>query len=158
MHRNRTSVRSRESSSSISIDNRGKVKECCRKTVAFMCTQVGVGGLIVVYALVGALNFIQIETNKVYTNNNHIDDVIVMRKNYSQQFWQQSVKYNIFDMTAFKTEVDSKLTEYQKEMVKFIKKGWTGQTPEQVSHIRFIACVIPGPFQRYLIVIMLVVK
>ncbi len=133
MHRNRPSVRSRESSSSISIDNRGKVKECCRKTVAFMCTQVGVGGLIVVYALVGALSFIKIETNENYTNNNHIDLVNSLRKNYSQRLWEKSEMYNIFNMSAFKSEVNNTLAAYQKELVKAIKMGWNGQTPKEVS-------------------------
>lgn len=44
MLRQRSSVRSRGSSSSIaSNQNTKRVKDCCRKTVAFMCTQVGVG-------------------------------------------------------------------------------------------------------------------
>lgn len=133
MHRNRSSVRSQESSSSISIDNRGKVKECCRKTVAFMCTQVGVGGLIVVYAIVGALSFIRIETNENYTNNNHIDLVNSLRKNFSQQLWVKSEMYNIFNMSAFKSEVNHTLKAYQNELVKAIKMGWNGKTPQEVS-------------------------
>lgn len=45
MLRQRSSVRSHnDSSSSIaSNQNTKRVKDCCRKTVAFMCTQVGVG-------------------------------------------------------------------------------------------------------------------
>lgn len=41
----RSSVRSRDDSSSSigSNQNTKRVKDCCRKTVAFMCTQVGVG-------------------------------------------------------------------------------------------------------------------
>lgn len=136
MHRNRTSVRSRESSSSISIDKRGKVKECCRKTVAFMCTQVGVGGLIVVYALVGAISFMKIETNEDFTNNNHIDAVNDLRKNFSQQLWSKSEIYNIFDMYAFKAEVNDTLIAYQIKMVEYIKKGWNGQTPKEVSVLK----------------------
>ncbi|KAG4078106.1 hypothetical protein HA402_002157 [Bradysia odoriphaga] len=132
MHRNRPSVRSRESSSSISIDNRGKVKECCRKTVAFMCTQVGVGGLIVVYALVGALSFKSIETNANLTNNNHIDLVNSMRKNCSQQLWMKSEVYNIFNMSQFKKEVNLTLKGYQQQMVDVIKMGWNGKTPAEV--------------------------
>jgi hypothetical protein len=30
------------------------LKHCCRSVATFMCTQVGVGGIIVCYALVGA--------------------------------------------------------------------------------------------------------
>lgn len=44
MLRKRSSVRSRDDSSSIASTQKTKrVKDCCRKTVAFMCTQVGVG-------------------------------------------------------------------------------------------------------------------
>lgn len=45
MLRKRSSVRSRDDSSSsiASNQNTKRVKDCCRKTVAFMCTQVGVG-------------------------------------------------------------------------------------------------------------------
>lgn len=132
MHRNRTSVRSRESSSSISIDNRGKVKECCRKTVAFMCTQVGVGGLIVVYALVGAASFIRIETNENYTNNNHIHLVETLRNDSAKKLWQQSEFYNNLNVSAWKTEVNNILKDYQHELTKYIKMGWNGKTPKEV--------------------------
>lgn len=45
MLRQRSSVRSHDDSSSsiASNQNTKRVKDCCRKTVAFMCTQVGVG-------------------------------------------------------------------------------------------------------------------
>jgi len=42
--------------------NREKVKDCCRKMVAFMCTQVGVGALIIGYTIIGAVGFMHIET------------------------------------------------------------------------------------------------
>lgn len=135
MHRNRTSVRSRESSSSVSIDNRGKVKDCCRKTVAFMCTQVGVGGLIVVYALVGAASFIRIETNENYTNNNHIELVTSLRENCSKELWQKSEIHNNFNVSAWKFEVDIILKNYQDDLTKAIKKGWNGKTPKEVRVI-----------------------
>lgn len=137
MHRNRLSVRSRESSSSISIDNRGKVKECCRKTIAFIFTQVGVGGLIVVYALVGAASFIRIETNENYTNNNHIELVTSLRENCSKKLWQQSEKFNNFNMDAWKTEVDTILMYYQNNLTKAIKMGWSGKTPKEVRDLFF---------------------
>lgn len=98
-----------------------------------MCTQVGVGGLIVVYALVGAISFIRIETNELYTNNNHIDLVTSLRKNFSRQLWVKSEMYNIFNMSAFKSEVNQTLKIYQNELVKVIKKGWNGKTPQEVS-------------------------
>ncbi|XP_046397908.1 TWiK family of potassium channels protein 12 [Ischnura elegans] len=62
------SVRSRGSSASTPptpptpMAPRERLKDCCRQLVAFMCTQVGVGGLVVGYALVGAFGFLSIET------------------------------------------------------------------------------------------------
>lgn len=146
MHRNRTSVRSRESSSSISIDNRGKVKECCRKTVAFMCTQVGVGGLIVAYAIVGAVSFIKIETNENYTNNNHIELVESLRTNCSQKLWEKSAEHNNFNVSAWKNEVDIILKYYQGNLTKAIKMGWNGHTPKEVRVIllRYVPDLIVG--------------
>lgn len=46
-------------------DPRRKVKNCCRKALTFMCTQVGVGGLIVTYAVMGAIGFRLIEQHYI---------------------------------------------------------------------------------------------
>ena len=53
------------------------LKHCCRSVATFMCTQVGVGGIIVCYALVGASVFIALETN---------DDAVtdILQKNVSR--------------------------------------------------------------------------
>ena len=134
MLRQRSTVRSNQlgSTSSINSNPKSQVKECCRKTVAFMCTQVGVGGLIVVYALVGAASFIKIETNANYTNNNHIEMVVDLRKNCSQHLWLQSEKYNVLNASAWRIEVDVILKNYQDNLVKAIKLGYDGRTPTQV--------------------------
>lgn len=67
MARMRSRDRERDSSStSTGLDPRERVKDCCRKVVAFMCTQVGVGGLVVGYAIVGAFGFMSIETQEEY--------------------------------------------------------------------------------------------
>lgn len=128
----RSSVRSQASSSSVGSNPRDQVKECCRKTVAFMCTQVGVGGLIVVYALVGAASFISIETNANYTNNNHIELVVELRNNCSKNLWMKSEKYNIFNTTAWKHDVNEILKNYQDNLTRAIKMGYDGRTPKEV--------------------------
>lgn len=132
MYPQRSSIRSHGSLSSVASNPRVKVKECCRKTVAFMCTQVGVGGLIVVYALVGAASFVNIETNKNFTNNNHIEMVGNLRNNCARNLWQHSVKYNIFNASAWKLDVNEQLKNYQDNLTKAIKMGYDGRTPEQV--------------------------
>lgn len=55
------SVRSRGSSSVSSSDPREKLKDCCRQFVSFMFTQVGVGTLVVAYAIAGAFAFMKLE-------------------------------------------------------------------------------------------------
>lgn len=98
-----------------------------------MCTQVGVGGLIVVYAVVGAFSFISIETNPLYNiHNNHIDLVKGLRANCSHELWLKSEKYNVFDGPAWKQEVNSILKVYQDNITQAIRMGYDGRTPLEV--------------------------
>lgn len=114
------------------VPARRRVKECCRKTVAFMCTQVGVGAMIVVYALVGAASFISIETNANFTStNNGIDTVRYLRQNCTQLLWRQSVKYNVFNATAWHHDVNEILLAYQNNVTREIKLGYDGHTPKE---------------------------
>ena len=56
-------MRSKASSStSTSSNKKSKLKKCCRAFVELMFTQVGVGGLVVAYTLMGASIFQYIET------------------------------------------------------------------------------------------------
>lgn len=119
--------------STLASDPRVKVKDCCRKTIAFMCTQVGVGALIVVYAVVGAFSFISIETNPLYiTHNNHIDLVKGWRSNCSHELWLRSEKYNVLDALAWKREVNAILKNYQDNLTQAIRMGYDGRTPAEV--------------------------
>lgn len=61
------------------------LKHCCRSVATFMCTQVGVGGIIVGYALVGASVFMALETQE-----DALIDVIVKKVNLSREL---TVKY-----------------------------------------------------------------
>lgn len=132
----RSSMRSHGSDSSFGSHQKApRVKECCRKTVAFMCTQVGVGGLIVVYALVGAASFISIETNANYTsNNNNIETVNHLRNACAQALWQRSIRYNTFNTTIpfWKDEANMILKGYQDNITRLIRQGYDGRTPKEV--------------------------
>ncbi|XP_014485859.1 PREDICTED: potassium channel subfamily K member 9 [Dinoponera quadriceps] len=113
----RSSLRSRDSSStSTGVDPRERVKDCCRKLVAFMCTQVGVGGLVVGYAIVGAFGFMTIETMEE-------PEVVcvreAIRKEYADELWfgtasNQSV--NVFNRTAFCEVSNNILLRYQENI------------------------------------------
>lgn len=130
MARLRSSLRSRDSSStSTGLDPRERVKDCCRKLVAFMCTQVGVGGLVVGYAIVGALAFTEIEKNA------DVIDLEVDRNNSARELWLRTASnetINVLDKAAFNATTTELLRDFQKIVVEAVKKGYNGQTAKEV--------------------------
>lgn len=130
MNRPRTSVRSRGSSSTNTSNNRGrKVKDCCRKLVAFMCTQVGVGGLIVGYALIGATIFISIE--KVQ-NNEKFEEVEELRRDCAKELWDITEKYNTLNLVLWENRTDEILRKFQDRYAKIAKTGFDNRTPDEI--------------------------
>lgn len=126
--RYRGSVRSRGSSSSVSSDPKEKIRDCCRKVVAFMCTQVGVGGLIVGYAVVGAFCFKSIEGQG---ERPEYEEVNAMRKNCSERLWEMAKKENVFNHTSWSMKASTILLEFQKGIAAAVKKGYDGRTNEE---------------------------
>ena len=118
----RSSLRSRESSTS-DIDPREKIKDYLRKFVAFMCSQVGVGALVVCYTIIGAVGFSRIESRY---NDTIGDTVNEIRSNYSTELWFVAERWNVFNKTAFYLDTNEKLRSFQNEMVVVIKKGYHG--------------------------------
>ncbi|XP_066992812.2 two pore potassium channel protein sup-9 [Anabrus simplex] len=128
----RSSVRSRGSSSTSASDPREKVKDCCRKLVAFMCTQVGVGGLVVGYAIVGAVGFRWIETlpdNPLYGRKQLVES---LRGNCAAELWELIDAENTFNETAWRNEADRVLQKFQTSMAEIIKLGYDGLTPDEL--------------------------
>lgn len=119
----RSSVRSSRGSNSTTTDSdpKEKVKDCCRKLVAFMCTQVGVGALIVGYALVGAAGFMSIEAHH---NNTQLEEVKLMRENCSIELWVMTEQLNILNNSAWHEETNKILKNYQKSFVEKVKDGY----------------------------------
>nr|XP_050853873.1 TWiK family of potassium channels protein 18-like [Vespula vulgaris] len=122
----RSSLRSRDSSStSTGPDARERIKDCCRKLVAFMCTQVGVGGLVVGYSIVGAFGFIMIE------KQNSIVDPDCYRypiqRMYADILWYRTAgdqTVNIFNRTAFFVVSNNILRELQENFTAaYLKKS-----------------------------------
>ncbi|XP_045465237.1 TWiK family of potassium channels protein 12 [Harmonia axyridis] len=125
----RSSVRSRGSSNSryssnSDVDTKTKMKDCCRKTVAFMCSQVGVIGLIVGYTLIGALCFMKIELAGPDTNYYKGQ---ALKKECSQKMWLVASFHNVFNKTAFVSDSNKVLEDYQKQLVILIKNNYTGR-------------------------------
>lgn len=129
----KSSLRSRESSStSMGMGPREKIGDCCRKLVAFMCTHVGVGGLIVGYAIVGAIGFMTIETQSEYT---HVIELMRLRKNYSEMLWTATAAdrtVNVLNKTAFQHQTNQLLSDFQNKVVNAIRRGYNGKTVKEV--------------------------
>jgi potassium channel subfamily K, invertebrate len=129
----RSSVRSNDSASSMgSEENKGKekVKDCCRKLVQFMCTQVGVGGLIVCYAIVGAASFVHIESHNItYTETYKAEN---LRLNLTDQLWEVTEKYNSLYEANWKEETNLILKNYQTNFSLLVKRGYDRRTPREI--------------------------
>lgn len=97
-----------------------------------MCTQVGVGGLIVGYALVGAVSFISIETNGNFTSNNYIEEVANLRNDCAEKLWKKAEKNNVFNETVWKNDINSIIKIYQDNMTHVIKMGYDGRSPKEI--------------------------
>lgn len=129
----RSSLRSRDSSStSTGVDPRERVKDCCRKLVAFMCTQVGVGGLVVGYAIVGAFGFMMIEAEEqpcVICLQEFI------RREYADELWYSTASnqsVNVFDQTVFHMVSNSILERYQANFTARHKLNLSGHNPSDI--------------------------
>lgn len=125
----RSSVRSRGSSSTTTSDPREKVKDCCRKLVAFMCTQVGVGGLVVGYAIVGALGFMWIEKDWKNPQNENVAKLHVA---CVCDIWNLTASGFTFNETAWRSEVDRVLKAFQNDFAKAYKEGYNGRINEDL--------------------------
>lgn len=105
-----------------------RLKECCRKLVAFMCTQVGVGGLVVGYAVVGAFCFIQIEGQ---AGDEQRQAVELLRHNCSANVWNATSTFNVLNQTNWKHQVSGALKHFEEKLALIVKKGYDGKTTEE---------------------------
>lgn len=127
--RDRGSVRSRGSSSASSSDPREKLKDCCRQFVAFMFTQVGVGALVVSYAIMGAFAFMAIEGESENSDNN--DHVARLRSACLSRLWNVTDHLNVLEERKWKLDVRQVLLDHQQAMALAIKGGYDGRTNQE---------------------------
>ncbi|EFX74663.1 hypothetical protein DAPPUDRAFT_324055 [Daphnia pulex] len=127
--RDRGSVRSRGSSSASSSDPREKLKDCCRQFVAFMFTQVGVGALVVSYAIMGAFAFMAIEGESENSENN--DHVAHLRSSCLSRLWNVTDHLNVLEERKWKLDVRQVLLDHQQAMALAIKGGYDGRTNQE---------------------------
>lgn len=138
----RTPIKHHESSITLPYgpNRKEKCKSFCRKTIAFMCTQVGVGGLIVVYALAGALLFQKIEAPKSAYKSikpptqkyNYTHQVSLMRLHYAKELWITATKYNVFNETAWKAEINETIKTFQDNLTVMMKHGYDKRTMDEI--------------------------
>lgn len=122
----RSSLKSRDSSSTLTDpDLRERIKDCCRKLVAFMCTQVGVGGLVVGYAIIGAFGFMMIESQGQISPPSTVCIRELIRKQFAEELWLGTAgnqTINVFNKTAFHSVSNRILRRYQDNFTGDYKK------------------------------------
>lgn len=123
--------RSSTGSSSVApyADNpKDRLKECCRKLVAFMCTQVGVGGLVVGYAVVGAFCFMQIEGQAGDAQKYLVEQ---LRNDCSASVWNATQTFNVLSTANWTRQVTVALRNFEEKLSVIVKKGYDGRTAEE---------------------------
>lgn len=94
-----------------------------------MCTQVGVGGLLVSYAVVGAFAFIAIEgENGKGTANMTVD----IHNTTLVKLWVHTRRYNVLNKTLWARDIDKTLVVFQNNIVNAIKEGYEDQSPLEI--------------------------
>ncbi|XP_035441060.1 TWiK family of potassium channels protein 7 [Spodoptera frugiperda] len=123
------SMRSRDSSSTVGSDAREKIKDCFRKFIAFMFTQVGVGALVVCYAILGAAGFMHIEKD---SPDVQLHEVRQLRQNCAEALWNITITDNLFNETAWVIKVDEVLKVFQNNITAAIHTGYNGRSAEDI--------------------------
>lgn len=129
MNRQRSTRSSRGSNSTNDSDPREKMKDCCRKLIAFMFTQVGVGGVIVGYAICGAFAFQAIELKY---DNDGIRRVAKLRNDTADGLWNATEQFNMLNTTAWAEEVHGILMTYQTNFTEIVRKGYESRPPQEI--------------------------
>lgn len=88
-----------------------------------MCTQVGVGGLVVGYTIVGAFGFMYIET---MTEGTELSVVQQRRNACAEQLWKVAAELNTFNESLFARRANNELLRFQDDIVQSVKRGYNG--------------------------------
>ncbi|KAK8728107.1 hypothetical protein OTU49_009396 [Cherax quadricarinatus] len=98
-----------------------KLKDCCRSTIAFIFSNVGVCGLMVGYTIMGAFLFSAIESQ-----NDVVITADVIRNQTIEQLWNITVMYNVLDKPNWRANVSHIMLTYQRAIIKLVDEGWDG--------------------------------
>lgn len=100
-----------------------KVKDCCRSTIAFLFSNVGVCGLMLGYTITGALIFKEIEGKKSPLDTLCAENI---RNETIEQLWNITMAHNVLDQTKWKEAVNTTVQQYQGKIVDLVMRGWLG--------------------------------
>jgi potassium channel subfamily K protein len=94
-----------------------------------MCTQVGVGALIVGYAAIGAAIFTKIEGER---NNTEIETMNETRQALVGEMWEFIEDYNTLNTTAFFVRINELLVIHQSNFTESVRRGYEQHKPEKI--------------------------
>ena len=97
-----------------------KFKDCCRVTLEFTFTQVGVGALVVAYTIMGAFIFQYLETQETDLS---VDLVNRYRHGTVRSLWNLTHYFNVLNKDRWTQEVDEQLYQVRKHF----KIQWGGE-------------------------------
>ncbi|XP_066963140.1 potassium channel subfamily K member 18-like [Macrobrachium rosenbergii] len=100
-----------------------KVKDCCRSTIAFIFSNVGVCGLLVGYTIAGAFIFKKIEGPHETTKMLSVDQI---RNRTIQQLWNITVEYNVLYKSNWTKSVEKVVLNYTNDIIEAVNSGWDG--------------------------------
>ena len=122
-------------------------RNICRTVFEFMFTQIGIGGLVIAYTIVGAFIFQQIELSygedlqdmaknklasiKMKKIESIPEKVVRLRLSTLNQVWKLTEMHNIFNRSLWTMDVATALLHHQEDMVSLIQQGYEEQTLEE---------------------------
>ena len=93
-----------------------------------MFTQVGVGALVISYAIMGAFAFMTIEGKGASETNQRVAD---WRSSCVTRLWNVTDHLNVLHKDKWNSDVQKLLFEYQQNISSAIKSGYDARTNEE---------------------------
>ena len=120
-------------------------RNICRSIFELMFTQVGIGGIVIGYTIVGAFIFQAIELSyderpqKIVSSTGKAakmkvsipEKVIELRSSTLNEVWKLTEMHNIFNRSLWTIDVATALFHHQEGMVSLIQDGYEEQTVEE---------------------------
>lgn len=95
-----------------------------------MCTQVGVGSLLISYAIVGAFAFISIEGEM---GKGTVNMTVEIHNETLEKMWRYTYKHNVLNRTLWSEDIDRTLIVFQRRVVdSIIKGGYEVMEPKEI--------------------------